>query len=96
MGENTIFVNCEKCGKLYGIDIADAEETGREGKDYLCSECAAKDVQPEPRKRFEYQTVPYITNGEPKGGTLNDYGAEGWELAAVIRGRFIFKREYFG
>lgn len=46
-------------------------------------------------KRFEYKELTYETflSTKDRTDTLNKLGSEGWELIAVYRGMYVFKRE---
>lgn len=55
---------------------------------------AAKAQEP---KRFQYKIVDVLSDTQTMQTTLNQYGSEGWELAAVGMGdltapRLIFKK----
>lgn len=89
-----IEVKCEECGVAFMLDMAEAEEAGKEGASYLCPECEASTGTAEPRKRFEYKDT-MIDNSWKLPDTLNEMGREGWELVTILHHRLIFKREYY-
>jgi hypothetical protein len=54
-------------------------------------------VQAQESKRFQYKIIDVLPDTQQMQIILNQYGADGWELAAVSMGdltvpRFIFKK----
>jgi len=90
---SAIDVHCEKCGKLFYIDMYEAEEMGKEGGEYLCASCAL--LQQEPtgdRPQFEYLVSHIFAEMGPMESELNRLGVEGWELVMKIQDNLVFKR----
>jgi len=91
--DGRIFVHCQECNTPYPMDLAEAEEMGKEGRDFLCLDCWTRrsaEMMERPRRKFEYMRLICKTVGE-----MNELGAEGWQLVASSGDVLIFSREVF-